>query len=136
MNTGVELIATERQRQIDVEGYAPEHDDEHTPGSLRRAAATYLLACRAIDGAAGWLRDAQKLGEPYLTDAKASVADPLGKYYGRDHDGNVNVPSDGEWPFDAEWWKPSNDPVRNLVKAGALIAAEIDRLLRAQGGAA
>lgn len=34
------------------------------------------------------------------------------------------------WPWDAEWWKPSEDPVRNLVKAGALIAAEIDRLQR------
>jgi hypothetical protein len=34
------------------------------------------------------------------------------------------------WPWDAEWWKPSPDSVRNLVKAGALIAAEIDRLQR------
>ena len=32
------------------------------------------------------------------------------------------------WPWDEEWWKPSLDPIRNLVKAGALIAAEIDRL--------
>lgn len=36
-----------------------------------------------------------------------------------------------DWPWDSKWWKPSTDPVRNLVKAGALIAAEIDRLLRA-----
>jgi hypothetical protein len=34
------------------------------------------------------------------------------------------------WPWDAEWWKPSQEPIRNLVKAGALIAAEIDRLQR------
>ena len=34
------------------------------------------------------------------------------------------------WPWQSEWWKPSDDPVRNLVKAGALIAAEIDRLSR------
>ena len=34
------------------------------------------------------------------------------------------------WPFDDEDWKPSPDPIRNLVKAGALIAAEIDRLRR------
>lgn len=33
------------------------------------------------------------------------------------------------WPWHPEWWKPNEDPVRNLVKAGALIAAEIDRLL-------
>jgi len=25
-------------------------------------------------------------------------------------------------------WKPSDNPIRNLVKAGALIAAEIDRI--------
>ena len=37
-----------------------------------------------------------------------------------------------DWPWDKNWWKPSNDPIRNLVKAGALIAAEIDRLQRAQ----
>lgn len=36
------------------------------------------------------------------------------------------------WPWDPSRWKPSDDPVRNLVKAGALVAAEIDRLLRAR----
>jgi hypothetical protein len=34
------------------------------------------------------------------------------------------------WPWRREWWKPTDDPIRNLVKAGALIAAEIDRLQR------
>ncbi|MBB3192086.1 hypothetical protein [Halomonas cerina] len=42
------------------------------------------------------------------------------------------------WPWPAKWWKPSPDhPRRNLVKAGALILAEIERLDRAaerQGG--
>lgn len=37
------------------------------------------------------------------------------------------------WPWDPAWWKPSEDPARNLVKAGALIAAELDRLRRAAG---
>ena len=37
-----------------------------------------------------------------------------------------------DWPWDKNWWKPAQDPIRNLVKAGALIAAEIDRLQRAQ----
>jgi len=37
-----------------------------------------------------------------------------------------------EWSFN--WWKPSGDPIRNLVKAGALIAAEIDRLRRNRKG--
>lgn len=33
------------------------------------------------------------------------------------------------WPFGSADWKPSQDRIRNLEKAGALIAAEIDRLL-------
>lgn len=32
-----------------------------------------------------------------------------------------------------EQWNPSDDPIRNLEKAGALIAAEIDRLLAERG---
>jgi hypothetical protein len=34
------------------------------------------------------------------------------------------------WPWDFQSWKPA-DPRRNLVKAGALILAEIERLDRA-----
>lgn len=35
------------------------------------------------------------------------------------------------WPWGADTWKPS-DPERMLVKAGALIAAEIDRIRKAR----
>nr|WP_174825155.1 hypothetical protein [Ruegeria arenilitoris] len=35
------------------------------------------------------------------------------------------------WPWDQSWWKPQN-PRSDLVRAGALIAAEIDRLDRAE----
>jgi hypothetical protein len=41
-----------------------------------------------------------------------------------------------DWPWAKEDWKPSDDPIRNLVKSGALIAAEIDRLQRLNGKAA
>jgi hypothetical protein len=48
-----------------------------------------------------------------------------------------NVPfADGEsvldrlWPWAREWWKPTNNRRRMLVKAGALILAEIERLDR------
>lgn len=34
------------------------------------------------------------------------------------------------WPWHRDWWKPT-DRRRNLVKAGALIVAEIERLDRA-----
>lgn len=34
------------------------------------------------------------------------------------------------WPWAKEFWKPdSTDRVKELAKAGALIAAEIDRIL-------
>lgn len=38
------------------------------------------------------------------------------------------------WPWELSDWKPK-DRMRNLVRAGALIAAEIDRLERAEKGA-
>ena len=82
---GAELIAAERLRHTEVEGWTPEHDDEHTDGELASAAAAYIFPD------------------------------------GHDH----------FWPWDESWWKPSDDPIRNLAKAGALIAAEIDRLQRA-----
>ncbi len=90
--TGAELIAAERQRQIDVEGWTPEHDDKHHQGEMADAAACYAL----------------RSYEPVRGDEKPKSM----------------------WPWAPEWWKPSDDPVRNLVKAGALIAAEIDRLQR------
>lgn len=40
------------------------------------------------------------------------------------------------WPWEAEAWKPGTEPVSNLVKAGALIAAEIERLIRAKASLA
>ncbi len=41
----------------------------------------------------------------------------------------VGVPI--RWPWQRMWWKPSpENRVKELVKAGALIAAEIDRIQR------
>jgi len=34
------------------------------------------------------------------------------------------------WPWPDSWWKPSDNKIRNLEKAGALIAASIDRIER------
>lgn len=72
-------------------------------------------------------RDRQKKYEGFDSDhdskwtsgelAKASACYALGD----------NIPN--IWPFDKEWWKPK-DRIRDLQKAGALIAAEIDRLLK------
>jgi len=89
MKTGIGLISDERKRQIEVEGWTSQHDDQQTVFELSRAACAYLNNSRTDD---------------------------VKRF----------------WPWDWKWWKPSEDRIRNLVKAGALIAAEIDRLQRAQ----
>lgn len=88
---GVKLIAAERERQIEREGYDAEHDDsDHDQQELARAAAQYAIPS---------------------------------------HLRGVSL-----WPWSWIWWKPTpDDRVRELVKAGALTAAEIDRLQRAAG---
>ena len=88
MSDGAALIAAERRRQVEVEGWTPEHDTEHWDGELALAAVCYAL--------------------------------PL---YCR-HDLAQEL-----WPWHPDWLKQTpHDRVRELVKAGALIAAEIDRL--------
>lgn len=41
--TGAEMIAVERQRQIEAEGWAPGHDAMHDGGELAVAAACYAV---------------------------------------------------------------------------------------------
>ena len=92
-------VAAERQRQIYNEGFSPKHDDDHDDGDLAGAAAAYAL-------------DAACLLCPY-------------------HGTALDDPPDS-WPADwaLEWWKPAvnvEDARRDLVKAAALILAEIER---------
>lgn len=95
MKTGIQLIAEERQRQIEVKGWSIENDIiEYKTGDLAIVAGLYALpnALRNVD------------------------------------DSFVGTPKD--FPWDKRWWKPSpENRIRELQKAGALIAAEIDRLL-------
>ncbi|MFU4289880.1 hypothetical protein ACM72V_26430 [Pseudomonas aeruginosa] len=37
-------VQAERRRQVEAEGWTPEHDDEHSHGQMARAAACYALA--------------------------------------------------------------------------------------------
>jgi len=97
--TGAGLIAAERQRQIEAEGWSAEHDDGHDQCELLDAAICYA-------GMAGSI-----------------ILDT-------DQGAEAGVGLLESWPWSRDWWKPSSDPIRNLVKAGALIAAEIDRLQR------
>lgn len=43
---------------------------------------------------------------------------------------DVDAPVPDLWPWPADWWKPTDDHLVALAKAGALLAAELDRLLR------
>lgn len=66
----------------------------------------------------------------------ASAAASYAQCAGLQGEGAVNesafkTPYIENWPWSECWWKPSADPRRNLVKAGALILAEIERLDRA-----
>jgi len=102
LTTGAALIAAERDRQIAVEGWTAELDDEQDLCELAQAAKTYVSAAQIA--ARGESPSTMRL------------------------DGTNTY-----WPWSPSWWKPSDDPIRNLVKAGAMIAAEIDRLLRSAG---
>ena len=50
-----------------------------------------------------------------------------GKSYELAHNAAEPLPRD--WPFHHLWWKPSNNPIRNFVRAGALYIAEADRAM-------
>lgn len=91
-------IAAERRRQVEVEGWTPEHDDEHDDGALARAAACYAAIESGLSSAVVY-------------------------------DGRNATPEDVLWPFPG-WLKPKGHR-RNLVRAAALIVAEIERLDRA-----
>jgi len=82
-------VLAERRRQVEAEGWTPEHDDQHSNGEMARAASCYIT-------------NKERRHLPTV---------PL------------------KWPWSDAWWKPDGYR-RNLVKAGALILAEIERLDR------
>lgn len=85
-------VLAERRRQVEAEGWTPEHDDQYQHGSIAQAAGCYALHASGV-------------------------------YHGM-------FPAPAVWPWMPKWWKPTT-PRRDLVKAGALILAEIERLDRA-----
>ena len=88
-------VANERRRQIEVEGWTPKHDDNHTAAEMAIAAACYIL-------------------------------------YGIDSVGNFGS-SLWNWTGWARGWFKPKDRRSNLVRAAALLLAEIERLDRANG---
>jgi hypothetical protein len=101
MKTVIEIISDERKRQIEVEGYTSEHDDRLSNESIARAAACYAMP-----------KDIREIKICPYGDLMFAL-----------------------WNWNERYWKPSKDDtikgrIRELAKAGALIAAEIDRLQR------
>ena len=47
MSKGAEMIAAERRRQVEKEGWTAEHDSGHPSGELAMAAACYATMYRA-----------------------------------------------------------------------------------------
>lgn len=98
----IDEIAHERARQVAIEGWTPEHDDEHLDGSLADAAACYA--------ATSMIYRLHESSRPKYISTK------------------IYMPA---WPrsWAREWFKPK-DRRRDLIRAGALIVAEIERLDR------
>ncbi|WP_227509203.1 hypothetical protein [Acinetobacter johnsonii] len=98
-------VINERQRQINQEFYSTENDDEYKQNELLRAAVCY--AENVVRR--GWVFDSN---------------------FGPDVYQEEEVPD--LWPWDLDFWKPRN-PRRDLVRAAALLIAEIERIDRSTG---
>lgn len=96
------LIGNERMRQVTKEGWTAAHDDQHAKGELLLAARCYFDNARLL---------------PVMQHVSRRLADGSGRFVPR------------VWPWAAEWWKPTERD-RDMVKAGALAWAEIDRMKR------
>lgn len=108
--TVIDEIASERKRQVEAEGYDAAHDDSHDKGELVLAACCYAAPDRV-----------------YVKDDRASgffFVDPWPwelHYDKRRYDGNMVMPN---------YRNSSSRRRKLLVKAAALIVAEIERLDR------
>lgn len=114
MTPGAQEIDSARERQIERHGYDAAHDDTYTAGQLAVAAVRYAKVARLGPSA----RDLIRTGDAERVASGLPLA---------------------SWPtgWSAAGYRigASNnfaDRIRELAKAGALIAAEIDRLKRAE----
>jgi hypothetical protein len=101
-------IAAERERQVAAEGFDETHDDAHRQGELAAAAACYATHAAVFSRALA-------AGVPF--EQVALLSDRSG------------VPQ--SWPWDPAWWKPRT-PEDSLLRAAALIVAELERIERAR----
>lgn len=106
MKTGIELIAEERQRQIEVEGYSAQHDSQHKASEFAYAIIAYAEAAKAGINC----RELGITNEDYISMVKSH----MGRHF----------------PWGQ--FKTTTD-IRDLTKVGALAAALIDRLQAQKG---
>jgi hypothetical protein len=114
---GYELVTRERIRQITQERFTEAHDDAHTDHSLAVVAALYAVADIEVP-----IYDPS---DPLLTPEQRAETTPIVVW-------KAAIEEDA-WPdsWDPRWDKRNTlDRTRELVIAGALICAEIDRLQR------
>ncbi len=105
-------VLAERKRQMEVEGWTPEHDDEHAMGELAMAAALYVAP------------------EPIFVHRDAEDAFLSGNTGDR---GDRRLHPEGHyraWPFDEEPKLKSRRD--NLVRGIALALADLERLDRVE----
>lgn len=101
----IDMIAAERIRQIETEGFSHAHDDQYRHGELPRAAACYAM----------------NVGKSEMLETSHNTT------LSRQQFAAAAMPPD--WPWPGEWWKPYS-PLQDLVRASALLVAEIERRLR------
>jgi hypothetical protein len=97
----LEELRAERTRQVEEEGFNPKHDEAHQVDELTLAAAAYAFSAAKVHTA---------LAPHWRHSVREWILQHL-------------------WPWWAEDFKPKS-PRRDLVRAGALIVAAIERLDR------
>ena len=113
--SGIELITKERDRQINKLGWTSEHDDGREKGELASMAVCYASPVQPFILDKGRYEYRFVDAFPATWDLKWDKRKYFSAGYG-DLEQNADLPLD--------------ERIHNLVKAGALIAAEIDRLGR------
>jgi hypothetical protein len=99
-------IFTERERQVVDEGYDEVHDDQHAAGSIAAAAGVYAIFTT--------FTDADRRCGDYCEPIHPAVRGFIQR----------------TWPWDVRAFKPKGRR-RDLIRAAALLVAEIERLDRA-----
>ena len=111
INQAAQDVLSERKRQISVEGYDPAHDDQHVNGEIALAAACYATPIPLFRHEVYAAR--YQFDDPWPWEAESDR---------RPHNGNILLPTE-------KWTYAKRRDL--LVKAAALLIAEIERLDRA-----